>query len=168
MTGISSRQPLFQRSERNRRQPEPLLSCTVVGVILTAKAPNRRRSGRPFGGRDNAGLCSRTHTGERKWTRPHCSSSSSSYCCSAAEDFSTDAGLESDGRFARRDHSPLTVRTPLPRAVADHHGIGDRTRRASTIDGSFHGQFGGHTVGRHAQSRHPGARSPHAGSRHAD
>jgi hypothetical protein len=92
-----------------RREQTP--ACAVVsldvgvGVILTAKAPNRRRSLRPFGGRDDAGPRSR-NTGERKWTRPHCSSSSSWCCCSAAADSSTDAGFESDGRFARRDHWP--------------------------------------------------------------
>ena len=121
-----------------RREQTP--ACAVVslhvgvGVILTAKAPNRRRSLRPFGGRDDAGPRSR-NTGERKWTRPHCSSSSSWCCCSAAADSSTDAGFESDGRFARRHCSPL------PGAVADLGGIGDRTRRESTIDIPLHAPF---------------------------
>jgi hypothetical protein len=85
-----------------RREQTP--ACAVVslhvgvGVILTAKAPNRRRALRPFGRRDDPGPRSR-NTGERKWTRPHCSSSSSWCCCSAAADSSTDAGFESDGRF---------------------------------------------------------------------
>jgi hypothetical protein len=146
-----------------RREQTP--ACAVVslhvevGVILTAKAPNRRRSLRPFGGRDDAGPRSR-NTGERKWTRPHCSSSSSWCCCSAAADSSTDAGFESDGRFARRDCSSPYARTPLPRAVADLGGIGDRTRRESTIDISLHGPFAGHTVVRHAKSRHPRGRGP--------
>ncbi len=139
---------------------EQTTACAVVslhvgvGVILTAKAPNRRRSRRPFGGRDDAGPRSR-NTGERKWTRPHCSSSSSWCCCSAAADSSIDAGVESDGRFARRDCSSPYPRTPLPRAVADLGGIGDRTRRESTVDESLHGPFAGHTVVRHAKSRHP-------------
>lgn len=111
---------------------EQTTACAVVslhvgvGVILTAKPPNCRRSRRPFGGRDDAGPRSR-NTGERKWTRPHCSSSSSWCCCSAAADSSLDAGVESDGRFARRDCSSPYARTPLPRAVADLGGIGDRT-----------------------------------------
>jgi hypothetical protein len=71
-------------------------------VILSAKAPNRRRALPPFGRRDDPGPPSR-HTEERKWTRPHCSSSSSWCCCSAAADSSTDAGFDSDRRFARRD-----------------------------------------------------------------
>jgi hypothetical protein len=47
-----------------RREQTP--ACAVVslhvevGVILTAKAPNRRRSLRPFGGRDDAGPRSET------------------------------------------------------------------------------------------------------------
>ena len=92
-------------SEGNRHQPAPLLAYTLeLGVFLTARAPNRRRWSPAFGGRDDAGPRSR-NTGERKWTRPHCSSSSSWCCCSAAVDSSTDAGLESEGRLARRDQS---------------------------------------------------------------
>jgi hypothetical protein len=155
-----------------KREQTP--ACAVVslhvgvGVILTAKAPNRRRSLRPFGGRDDAGPRSR-NTGERKWTRPHCSSSSSWCCCSAAADSSTDAGFESDGavrspglfvplrtytaptgcRRSWRDRRPYTSR------VYDRHIVAR--------------PFAGHTVVRHAKSRHPkGARSPHAGSPHAD
>ena len=132
-----------------RREQTP--ACAVVslhvgvGVILTAKAPNRRRSLRPFGGRDEPGPRSR-NTGERKWTRPHCSSSSSWCCCSAAADSSTDAGFESDGRFARRDCSCPYARTPLPRAVADLGGIGDRTRREVYDRHIVPRPFAGHTV----------------------
>ena len=66
-----------------RREQTP--ACTAVslhvgvGVILTARAPNRRRSLRALSGLDDAGPRS-PNTRERKWTRPHCSSSSS-WCC---------------------------------------------------------------------------------------
>jgi hypothetical protein len=91
-----------------RREQTP--ACTVaslhvgVSVILTAKAPNRHRSSRPFDGRNDAGPRSR-NTGERKWTRPQCSSSSSWCCCSAAVDSSTDAGFE----FGRAVRSPESL-----------------------------------------------------------
>jgi hypothetical protein len=43
-------------SEGNRHQRAPLLAYTwELGVILTARAPNRRRSSRAFCGRDDAG-----------------------------------------------------------------------------------------------------------------
>jgi hypothetical protein len=100
--------------EGNRHQPAALLACTLeLGVFLTARAPNRRRWSPAFGGRDDAGSRSR-NTRERKWTRPHYSSSSSWCCCSAAVDSSTDAGLESEGRLARRDQSPPNGRCTAP------------------------------------------------------
>ena len=121
---ISSSTDIFQRSPRRESRlvlaaiiavfrREQTTACAVVslhvgvGVILTAKAPNRRRSRRPFGGRDDAGPRSR-NTGERKWTRPHCSSSSSWCCCSAAADSSIDAGVESTGASLAGIVRPLT------------------------------------------------------------
>src|SRR4029453_16635653 len=71
-----------------------------VGGIPTAMAPNRPRSSRAFSGRNDAGPRRSTHRRE-KWTQPLCSSSSSSWCCLAAADSSTDAGLESKGRPAK-------------------------------------------------------------------
>jgi hypothetical protein len=99
-----------------------LASTLESGVCLTARAPSCRRWSQAFGGRDDAGPRS-PNTRERKWTRPHCSSSSSWCCCSAAVDSSTDAGLESEGRLARRDHSPRAVHAPTGCLGA----IGDRT-----------------------------------------
>jgi hypothetical protein len=118
--GAGNRLMLFRREQTSAGT---VVSLHVgVGVILTAKAPNRRRSSRAFGGRDDAGPRS-PNTRERQWTRPHCSLSSSWCCCSAAADSSTDAGLESEGRFARRDHSSLTTRTPRS------HGLSSALRR---------------------------------------
>jgi hypothetical protein len=129
-------------SEGNRHQPAGLLACTLeLGVILTARAPNRRRSSPAFGGRDDAGPRP-PNTRERKWTRPHCSSSSSWYCCSAAVDSSTDAGLESEGRLARR----LTAGAPRPWAVAGLGAIGDGTRREVYERHIVPTPFAAHTV----------------------
>ena len=114
-------------SEGNRHQPAPLLASTLESdVFLTARAPNRRRWLPAFGGRDDARPRS-LNIRERKWTRPHCSSSSSWCCCSAAVDSSTDAGLESEARLARRDHSPPNGRCTAPTGCLG--AIGDRTRR---------------------------------------
>jgi LPXTG-motif cell wall-anchored protein len=57
--------PVDACSVGNRHQPAPFVSLHVeVGVILTAKAPNRRRSSQAFSGPDDTGPRS-PHTGEK-------------------------------------------------------------------------------------------------------
>jgi hypothetical protein len=129
-----------------RREQTPAYAVVSLhvraGVILTAKAPNCRRSLRLFGGRDDAGPRS-PNTRERKWTRPHCSSSSSWCCCSAAVDSSTDAGLESE----RAVGSPGSVAAPNGRCTAPT-GCRRIVARSATVhvarftsDTSLHGPF---------------------------
>jgi len=93
----SSWQALNACSQGNRHQSAPLVACTFSRRDPDREAPNRRRSSRAFGRRDDAGPGS-PNTREKTWIRPHCSSSSSWYYCSAAADSFTDAGPESGGR----------------------------------------------------------------------
>jgi hypothetical protein len=68
-------------------------------------------------------------------------------CCSAAADSSTDAGLESEGRLARRDHSPPNGRCTAPTGVSPILARSATVHVArSKIDTSFHSPFAGYTV----------------------
>jgi hypothetical protein len=146
-------------SEGNRHQRAPLLAYTwELGVILTARAPNRRRSSRAFCGRDDAGPHSpniRRENGHNHFAR---------HRPRGAAGRRRRILLQTQGLSRKGGWLAGIIRPSWP--VHRFHGLSPILARSatvhvvrSTIDTSFHGPFAGYTVFRQAKSRHP-RRSP--------